>query len=213
VIGSGSASATARDIGAFVRLPVFKIMSMFGDPGTAISVGSLKPAAAVVVSYAWANRGDDIKYVDTRQSAPLPRINRFGLSLTLGLDYNQARIVQLLVTRDVAISKVGNDNEDVHREGLEIDLLGIVRVQAGRIPEDSFGRPKTYGASFHTRGLFQWLSSPGDEQGRGNIPWFIENLDIFYRTARITEGDHAVLQDTIFHEFGFMLNTTTLWKN
>lgn len=140
------------------------------------------------------------------------RNNRFGLSLTLGLDYKRARIVRLLVTRDVEISKVGQYGESVHREGVEIDLLGILRLQGGRIPEDSFGRPNTYGASFHTRGLFQWLSSPGDEQGGGNIPWFIENLDIFYRTARITEGDHAALQNTIFHEFGFTLNTTSLWK-
>lgn len=201
-------TTTGWSYGVFAQLPLLEALSELKIVEDPIAFGPLTPEVTVTASYGWANRRGEITYVNISGPHPLPRLDRFGRAIELRLIYRDAPVIAWLATRDDVISKL-SDNVDRH-EGWEIELLGIVRLQKGDVPGPH--GMETHGLSIHSGGVLRWITVLTEDRPGFRLPWYIANLDIFYRTAEVEEGSESLLASADFNEFGFTLNTTPLWK-
>ncbi len=81
--GTGSADITVFDYGASINLPVSKLL--LRDLKYHLDKCSyIYPVANLSLGASLLNYGDEIKYVDDVQSAPLPRTSRIGYTLNIG---------------------------------------------------------------------------------------------------------------------------------
>lgn len=203
------ASGVARDVGVFIQLPIIAARSQFPLSRMRYDFAGFQPEVWVLASYAWANFGKDVIGEGDHYARPLPRINRFGRTVTAGLNYHDAQCVQVLFTRDDEISKTGG-GEDRH-QGWEISFLGIVQLREGSYPYDgSFSNTETSGESYRLSGLWTWIDIVMGREERSAIPSFVRRLDAVFQRARITEEPHVILSGNDFWEFGVTLDLASV---
>ena len=185
VLGPGSATGTAYDIGFQTRIPVVKAVEYFGKE---LNLGQLQPKLNLIGGISWNNRGDDIVYrIDSKSgyADPLPANRRAGLAVEVGLSWNEGKVAFDLFKATGAIERytpqiggIKKRGTSDNKRGYEFSFFETLEVRRGRYDDNDGGRHlNTEGFTVKSDGvskLIALLISRGsrDRPGAGIARWF-----------------------------------------
>jgi len=209
--GSGSANASAYDVGAILQVPVTEIMSRLG---TDLSVlpGKTRPVLDVTMGYAKRTIGGDISYTGGRLTDPLPRAAALGTGIEFGFESSSIaegwRVLTIAITREADAVLVSRSPDGswsyvsgsgpirfidnvidgksspliTQRKGWRLDCAEIFTVRGGSVVE--YQREySTAGWGLRLSGLLKVISVFAGDFGNSLPGFLLKNVDIQYDHA------------------------------
>ena len=182
--GTGMAETTVNDFGILLNIPVIRLIDDKMQVKMDENLSAL-PLFNFSLGYARSNIGDEISYIDARQSDPLPRVDRFGYGISTGFDlvtndfrinaFNLSFTVEaedILVKRDSIdseyqsilsdldfsknIIQIEGDEKIVSRTGTKLEFVESFAYYFGHFSGRGYPDPKkTNGYEIRAKGLLK----------------------------------------------------------
>ena len=217
--GSGSASASAYDVGAILQVPVTEIISRLGT-GLSVLPGKTRPVLDLTMGYAKRTIGDGISYVAGVESDLLPRAAALGVGIEFGFESRIIgegwRILGVTISREadaVLVSRspdgswsyvsgsgpirfidnvIGGKSSPLitQRKGWRLDCAEIFSFRGGSVAENQ-GVYSTAGWGLRLSGLCKLISVVAGDLGNSLPGFLLKNIDVQYDHAHYTYAPAA----------------------
>jgi hypothetical protein len=215
--GAGSGSASARDFGLLLEVP---IVELFTDlSGTSLEIAPrVFPFLDLSLGYVRANVGDEISYPAAEQADPLPRTAVTGVGLEVGLigksgesDWKIASFGLLRQGDDLLVTRnpdgtfeyqsglgdmrfwndvvLGNQNSKITmRRGWQLQVAEILYLRGGSVESPGLSYT-TSGYSACLGGLLKLvgLLTPGTESEESWVAFVAHHFDLQFHASTYSE--------------------------
>ena len=197
------------DYGLLLNIPVIKLI----DDKLSINIIDnipIKPSFNFSAGYSQSNIGDEVYYIDSAQSDPLPRTARLGYGISLGLDFLidgslfgfikfefSVDAEDILIERDMFgfeyqngigdidigrnIIQIKGDDKVVSRSGYRIYLMETLAITNGKFSGKGYNLSTTTGIEIRSTGLLKMLSKYSSSKA---FEFIANHFDLrYYRTT------------------------------
>lgn len=185
---------TAYDMGIYADLPLGHLIS--GD-STADMYIDITPALA----YVYANRGEDIMYIDAAEADPLPREHQISLSLYGGLNTRTITLLSGRLAWEHERWAISGAADPINKYGLELGFGNALFLRGGYHNNDP-GKMNytTFGIGLSLHGILRFLARDRRREDAPTLYYFMTHADLAIDYARYF-GDKEAYDGTNFLKF------------
>ncbi|MCK5328673.1 MAG: hypothetical protein KAR36_08720, partial [Candidatus Latescibacteria bacterium] len=188
------AKGSARNYGMMLRLSLIKAFETLSGQNVRLPNG-LRPVLVSTYGVSWNNRGDNVSYIDARQTDPIPRNKKTGYSLELGvsMDYQDIplNIFRVLMASEKERTQIANSkNGDVmDKMGIEQEILETLVFRHGKYDDDpGHVHINTSGITIKSDGLMKILASVTHSGGKnvdqGILSFMARHLSVSWHKSK-----------------------------